>query len=118
MGDGVTMTLDEFQKAALRTINPALNERDRLLDAAMGLSEEAAELLGLVRKQVFQSRDVSREKLIEELGDALWCLAITADSLGISIDDVARSNVEKLQRRHPRGFSSRTADDWSRRSTE
>ena len=52
------MTLDEYQQAALRTVNPALDERDRLLDATSGLAEEAAELLGLVRKRVFQNRNV------------------------------------------------------------
>jgi len=36
-----------------------------------------------------------------ELGDALWCLAIAADTLGISLQDVARRNVEKLRARHP-----------------
>jgi NTP pyrophosphatase (non-canonical NTP hydrolase) len=36
-----------------------------------------------------------------ELGDALWCLAIAADTLGVSLTDVARRNVEKLRSRHP-----------------
>jgi NTP pyrophosphatase (non-canonical NTP hydrolase) len=112
------MTLDEYQEAARRTINPSLGERDRLLDAAMGLSEEAGELLGLVRKRAFQSRDVARETLIEELGDTLWCLAIAADSLGITLSDVANANVDKLQRRHPTGFAARTPEDWSRTSRE
>ena len=35
------MTLDDYQRAALRTINPALDDRDRLLDASAGLAEEA-----------------------------------------------------------------------------
>ncbi|HEX7020659.1 MAG TPA: nucleoside triphosphate pyrophosphohydrolase family protein [Gemmatimonadaceae bacterium] len=101
------MTLDDYQRAALRTTNPSLSDRDRLLDAAAGLSEEAGELLGLVRKQIFQGRTAPREKLVEELGDVLWCLAVTADALGLSLDEIATANQEKLARRHPNGFQPR-----------
>jgi len=100
------MTLDDYQRAALRTINPALDERDRLLDASAGLAEEAAEVLGLVRKRVFQHRDVDRDRLTEELGDVLWCLAVAADALGISLSAVAAANETKLRRRHPDGFTA------------
>jgi NTP pyrophosphatase (non-canonical NTP hydrolase) len=99
------MTLDDYQAAALRTINPALNDRDRLLDASAGLAEEAAELLGLVRKRVFQGRVVEEARLIEELGDVLWCLAVTASALGIPLSRVARENEAKLRHRHPDGFA-------------
>jgi NTP pyrophosphatase (non-canonical NTP hydrolase) len=104
------MTLDDFQQAAIRTINPALNERDRLIDASAGLAEEAAEVLGLIRKRALQGRDISLDRLTEELGDALWCLAITAHTLGLSLSDVAAANQQKLQQRHPEGFSSSTSE--------
>jgi NTP pyrophosphatase (non-canonical NTP hydrolase) len=113
------MTFEEFQAAARRTVNPALDTDDRLMDAAAGLAEEAGEVLGLVRKRAFQGRAVSEDQLRNELGDALWCLAITADSLGISLDEVAAANIEKLRRRHPTGFDAeRTADEWSRSPRE
>jgi NTP pyrophosphatase (non-canonical NTP hydrolase) len=100
------MTFDDFQQSALRTVNPALTPNEQLLDATAGLAEEAGEVLGLVRKRTFQQRDVSTERLVEELGDVLWCLAITAHGLGISLGDVARANVRKLERRHPGGFQA------------
>jgi NTP pyrophosphatase (non-canonical NTP hydrolase) len=100
------MTFDDYQQAALRTLNPSLDARDRLLDASAGLAEEAAEVLGLVRKKVFQSRDVDRERLVEELGDVLWCLSVTADSLGVRMSEVAQRNQDKLAKRHPDGFKA------------
>ena len=116
-----TDSLDSYQAAARRTINPALDDRDRLLDASAGLAEEAAELLGLIRKRVFQKRDVDDQRLTEELGDVLWCLAITADCLGVPLSRVAERNQEKLARRHPDGFrasstssSARGPESWSR----
>lgn len=99
------MTLDEYQAAATRTTNPKLDELQRLLDAAAGLAEEAGEVLGLVRKHAYQSRDLDRERLKTELGDALWCLAMTAQSAGLTLEDVAAGNVAKLGARYPQGYS-------------
>ncbi len=99
-----SLTLDSYQQAALRTLNPSLDERDRLLDASAGLVEEAAELLGLVRKKVFQNRDASSERLKEELGDVLWCLAVASHTLGFSLSEIAQANQAKLAKRHPDGF--------------
>ena len=115
------MTFDEYQRAALRTANPSLNERDRLLDASAGLAEEAAEVLGLIRKRIFQNRAIDESKLAEELGDVLWCLAVTADTLGIPLSRVAELNQEKLRARHPSGFIAeppRTPELWSRSAKE
>ena len=100
------MTFDEYAAAAGRTVNPALDADGRLVDAAAGLAEEAGEVLGLVRKQVYQGRTLDRARLAEELGDALWCLATTAAAAGLSLEEVARGNVEKLRRRHPDGFGT------------
>jgi NTP pyrophosphatase (non-canonical NTP hydrolase) len=94
-------TLDGYQAEARRTINSGLTDDQRLLDASAGLAEEAGEVLSHVRKHLFQGRPLDREAVTLELGDALWCLAIAADTLGISLQDVARRNVGKLRARHP-----------------
>lgn len=99
------MTLDDYEVAAARTTNPRLSETERLLDAAAGLAEEAGEILGVVRKHAYQSRELDRDKLKIELGDALWCLAMTARSAGIMLEDVAAANVAKLGARYPSGYS-------------
>jgi NTP pyrophosphatase (non-canonical NTP hydrolase) len=94
-------TLSEYQAEARRTVRRELTDDQRLLDAAAGLAEEAGEVLAHVRKHLLQGRPLDRESLTLELGDALWCVAITADTLGISLEAVARRNVEKLRTRHP-----------------
>lgn len=98
------MTFDDYEIAAARTINPSLSPADRLLDAAAGLAEEAGEVLGIVRKERMQHRPRDAARLREELGDALWCLTITARSAGLTLEEVAATNVEKLEARHPDGF--------------
>jgi NTP pyrophosphatase (non-canonical NTP hydrolase) len=99
------MTLDDYQRAAERTMNHGLSERERLIDAAAGLAEEAGEVLGLVRKHAYMEHPLARERVTKELGDALWCLAAVATAMGIELSDVAAKNVEKLQRRYPQGYS-------------
>lgn len=109
----IILTLNEYQTAAARTANPALTDRERLLDAAAGLAEEAGEILGVVRKHVYQNRAFSREELEAELGDALWCLAMVARSAGITLDEVAAANVAKLRARYPDGYSDHAGSQRS-----
>ena len=97
-------TLDAYQVAASRTVNPALDDAHRFLDAAAGLSEEAGEVLAHARKHVLQGRALDRDAVIDELGDALWCLAIAAQTVGVTLSGVAMRNEEKLRARHPEGF--------------
>ena len=97
-------TLDAYQLAAARTVNTALDDAHRFLDAAAGLSEEAGEVLAHARKHVLQGKALDRGAVIDELGDALWCLAIAAQSLGVTLSGVAMRNEEKLRERHPDGF--------------
>ena len=97
-------SLDAYQEAASRTINPALSDEQRVLDAAAGLAEEAGEVLGHVRKHVMQGRPLDREAVLKELGDAQWCVAIAAQALCVPLSKVALINEQKLRARHPNGF--------------
>jgi NTP pyrophosphatase (non-canonical NTP hydrolase) len=99
------MTLDEYQRAAARTMNAGLGGDERLIDAAAGLAEEAGEVLGIVRKYLYMHQPLDRERVTQELGDVLWCLSAVATCLGRTLDEVATRNVERLQRRYPEGYS-------------
>ena len=99
------MELDEYHQQAARTANAALDPRERLVDAAAGLAEEAGEVLGLVRKHAFMAHPLDRARLVRELGDALWCLSAVAGAVGVTLDEVATSNLAKLRERYPDGYS-------------
>ncbi len=100
-----SLTLSEYQQAASRTVNRSLTTGERLVDAAAGLAEEAGEVLGVVRKHMFMHHELDRARLVTELGDALWCLTGVAAAVGVSLDEVAAANLEKLRRRYPDGYS-------------
>jgi len=105
------MTLAEYEAEAAKTVNAKLTKNERLLDSAAGLAEEAGEILSLVRKHAFQSRELERDRISEELGDALWCLTMTAKHAGMSLEQVAQANVAKLRARYPDGYRDRPMTD-------
>ena len=110
------MTINEYQKLAMTTQNPALSERDVLLNGVMGLCGESGEAIDIVKKWLAQGHALDREHLAGELGDVAWYLAEAATALGMPLEDILRANLEKLERRYPDGFSTersveREADD-------
>lgn len=98
------MTINEFQKAALRTKNKKLGRMDTLVDGLMGLNGEAGEAIDLLKKHMFQGHELDVKHIISELGDIAWYLAVTADALGFDLETILQMNVDKLKRRYPEGF--------------
>lgn len=100
------MTVGEYQKLALRTVNPALSSRELLINGVMGLCGESGEAIDLVKKYLHHGHALDKTALVKELGDIAWYLAETAYALDVSLEDVLQSNIEKLRKRYPEGFSS------------
>ena len=100
------MTINEYQKLAMTTLNPNLSQKDVLINGVMGLCGEAGEAIDIVKKHLAQGHPLDREKLIKELGDIAWYLAETATALDVSLETVLEGNIEKLRRRYPEGFYS------------
>lgn len=107
------LTLDDYQERAKTTaIYP---KRFAIHYPAVGLSNEAGELLGKVKKAMrdddgdftFQRR----AELIKELGDVLWYAALLADDLDIKLGDVAQANLDKLADRAQRGVLQGSGDN-------
>ncbi len=71
---------------------------------ALGLSGESGEFADLVKKHLFQGHNFDRERMVEELGDILWYIMEGARVLNIEPSEIARRNIEKLEKRYPDGF--------------
>ena len=100
------MTIDEYQRLAMVTLNPALSQKDVLINGVMGLCGESGEAIDIVKKHLAQGHPLDREKLIKELGDIAWYLAETAYALEVPLSRVLEENIEKLRKRYPGGFDS------------
>ena len=100
------MTINEYQKLAMTTLNPTLSEKDVLINGVMGLCGESGEAIDIVKKWLAQGHELDKEKLAKELGDICWYLAETATALGLSLEDIMAANLEKLRKRYPEGFDA------------
>lgn len=98
------MTVNEYQKLALSTMNPKLNRNDVLINSAMGLCGEAGEVIDIVKKWFAHGHELNRQKLIEELGDVAWYIAEAAYALDTDLESILAANIEKLKKRYPEGF--------------
>ena len=100
------MLMNEYQQKAMRTLNPKLDQRsDMLLEGLMGLNGEAGEAIEIAKKYKYQGHRLDTNKLIEELGDALWYMAECAEALGFTLEFIAEKNLQKLSVRYPDGYS-------------
>lgn len=77
----------------------------RLLEAVMGLNGEAGECQEIVKKAMFHGHELDIEELLLEAGDVLWYLTELCNELGISVDTIAKLNLQKLKNRYPDGFT-------------
>ena len=100
------MDMNEYQKLAAITGNNDTTKVARRLNYSLGLGE-AGELQNVVKKHIFHghSDEEAKANVLDESGDVLWYLAMLADSYGLTLEDIARHNVEKLRKRYPEGFS-------------
>lgn len=100
------MTINEYQKLAMTTLNPELDKKDILINGVMGLCGESGEVIDIVKKHLAQGHELDKEKIIKELGDVAWYLAEIATVLDVELEDVLTQNIEKLKARYPEGFST------------
>ncbi len=100
------MNFTDYQTKSRATAQyPAIGHA--VIYPTLGLVNEAGEVAGKIKK-VFRDRNgeispETREALKGELGDVLWYLAQTCTELGLSLDEVAESNITKLLDRQARG---------------
>ena len=103
------MRINEYQKAAMATLNPALDKKDVLINSVMGLCGESGEAIDIVKKWLMQGHELDREHLIKELGDVAWYLAEAATALDIPLETVLQGNLDKLRQRFPNGFDTKAS---------
>jgi NTP pyrophosphatase (non-canonical NTP hydrolase) len=103
----------EYQTAAWDLALPTT--RKSMHYGVLGLVGEAGEVAEKFKKIIRDDNDVISEEQTQaigkELGDVLWYVADVCTKLGLSMEDVATMNIEKLQDRARRGVRSGSGDD-------
>ena len=102
------MMLNEYQHLAQRTSSNAPGVFDTLAarkidNGILGIAGEGGECADIWKKYLHQGHPLDREKLIKEAGDVLWYIAELAAGLGVTLEEIATRNIEKLSARYPDG---------------
>ena len=103
-----SLSLNEYQSKASEVRLPSATP----MYALFGLSGEVGELHSLIAKAIRDGRTYSYDQNIKkELGDVLWFVAAIAADHGLTLEDVALSNIQKLFDRKDRGTLQGSGDD-------
>lgn len=108
------LTFDEYQERA-RDFVFYPDEGKNFAFPALGLAGEVGEAAKIVVEVMEEKGGVideeTREKLGNELGDALWYMGALAGEISLTLDQVAEANLEKLASRKERGVLRGSGDD-------
>jgi len=113
------MELNEYQdKAMVCAIYQDVQippELTGLFYTVLGLTNEAGEVAGKLKKFIRDDKCVVSpefiKKITDELGDVMWYLAAVSKELNTKLDDVAQSNIDKLYDRKDRGVLGGSGDN-------
>lgn len=110
------MEFSQYQVEATKTaIYPDRGAIGGLLYATLGLTNEAGEVAGKLKKVLRDNggelTQEKRSELAAELGDVLWYCAAIADELGYSLAYIAKQNIQKLYDRAERGVIGGSGDN-------
>lgn len=94
------MTFDEYQALAARTINKNLTDVEQEYHALHGMVGEIGEVHSIYQK-MYQGHADTADHVAKELGDLLWFIAEFCTAKGINMDDIAKTNIDKLRKRYP-----------------
>lgn len=109
------MTFDDYQKRALTTVLSTGDELKDRLHWVLGINGEAGEIAEKTKKIIRDKNGAMDEQdkteLGKEIGDVLWYLAVFSKHLGLSLDNVAAANLQKLADRKKRDVLKGSGDN-------
>ena len=102
---------ESYTDLALKTLNKdVFEQKDLILNASLGLSGEVGEVNDIIKKYMYHGHkldDDMKEKIILELGDVCWYVALMAWAIDkTKFEDVLNKNIEKLEKRYHGEFST------------
>ena len=108
------MELNHYQRESRKTaLYPHLGSN--AIYPTLGLVGEAGEVADKIKKILRDKEGIfdkdSKDAIKLELGDVLWYLSQLAIELGFELDDVANSNLQKLNSRKFRGKIQGSGDN-------
>lgn len=108
----IPLSLNEYQRQAKST---DMTAHHGFPYYALGVAGEAGEVAEKVKKFLRDDNgeltEERRAAIKKELGDVMWYVAVLADKLGYSLEEVAQANIDKLSKRYDEGKLTGDGDD-------
>lgn len=105
------LTFNNYQKYARETAI----YKDGIFYPALGLCSESGEVADKIKKIYRDNNGIiseeNKEQLIKEMGDVLWYLANMSTDLNVTLEDIAKKNLEKIQARQKKNLIHAEGDD-------
>jgi NTP pyrophosphatase (non-canonical NTP hydrolase) len=100
------MRFSDYQKKSRKTaIYPEVGKN--FVYPTLGLAGEAGEVAEKIKKVIRDNQGIvgkeNQELIKKELGDVLWYVSQLASELGLSLEEIATCNLDKLYSRMKRG---------------
>lgn len=105
------MTLNEYQESTPVTISPKSDVPGAY--HALALNGEAGELAEKIKKY-WRDRtpfESTQQAIKNELGDVLWYVSAVARDWGLTLEQVAQGNLDKIASRKQRGVQHGSGDN-------
>lgn len=108
------ITPDLYENLAGQT---AIFPKDKALEyLALGMTSEAGEVAGKVKKLIRDGEDVEgfemkKLAIASEIGDVIWYCAMMAKEVGVPLNDIMKENLKKLHGRKERGTLQGSGDE-------
>ena len=108
------ITPDLYENLAGQT---AIFPEDKALEyLALGMTSEAGEVAGKVKKLIRDGEDkegfeMKKLAIASEIGDVLWYCAMMAKEVGVPLNTIMQENLRKLHDRKERGTLQDSGDD-------
>lgn len=108
------MDFETYQKKSRETaLYP--NRGNNYIYPTLGLSGEAGEVAEKIKKVLRDHHGIIDEpkkmEIQKELGDVLWYVSQIATELGLSLNEIAEKNIEKLFSRKERNVITGSGDN-------
>jgi|TARA_R110001599_G_scaffold114013_1_gene279564 NTP pyrophosphatase (non-canonical NTP hydrolase) len=107
------ITPDLYENLAGQT---AIFPKEKALEyLALGMTSEAGEVAGKVKKLIRDGDDVEgfemkKIAIASEIGDVLWYCAMMAKEVGVPLNTIMQENLKKLHGRKERGTLQGSGD--------
>ena len=108
------LTPDKYEDLAGQT---AIFPKEKALEyLALGMTSEAGEVAGKVKKLIRDGEDVEgfemkKIAIASEIGDVIWYCAMMAKEVGVPLNDIMKENLKKLHSRKERGTLHGSGDN-------